>query len=177
MSKAPKTRDPNRFWNPYVAGVALGLVLLAAFVVSGRGLGASGAASRLGITVVDSVSSSAVDGNAYLARAKVGGEPILKSWFVFMALGVILGGFLAAYTSGRLKREVIRGPRISRRSRLLLALGGGILMGIGARLSLGCTSGQALTGGALLSVGSWVFMMMVFAGGYAVAPLVKKEWL
>ena len=58
-----------------------------------------------------------------------------------------------------------------------MAAGGGVLMGIGARLALGCTSGQALTGGALLSVGSWIFMMMVFAGGYAVAPLVKKEWL
>jgi hypothetical protein len=172
-----KERDPKRFWNPYLAGVALGLVLLAAFVVSGRGLGASGAASRLGVTMVDTVSSATVEGNAYLARAKAGGQPILKNWFVFMALGVVLGGFLAAYTSGRLRREVIRGPRASKRGRLLLALGGGILMGIGARLSLGCTSGQALTGGALLSVGSWVFMMMVFAGGYAAAPLVKKEWL
>ena len=60
--------------------------------------------------------------------------------------------------------------------RLLLALGGGLLMGIGARLALGCTSGQALTGGALLSVGGWIFMMAVFAGGYAVAVLVRREW-
>ena len=40
----------------------------------------------------------------------------------------------------------------------------------------GCTSGQALTGGAVLSLGSWVFMMAVFTGGYIVAPLVRRQW-
>jgi len=165
------------FWNSYVAGVALGLVLLTAFVVTGRGLGASGAASRAGITALNAVASAHVDNNKYLAKAKADNRHPLDSWFVFMALGVILGGFVAAYSAGRLRREVIRGPRITARSRLLLALGGGVLMGIGARLALGCTSGQALTGGALLSVGSWIFMMAVFAGGYAAATLVRREWL
>ena len=32
-------RDPNKFWNPYLAGVALGLVLLTGLVVLGKGLG------------------------------------------------------------------------------------------------------------------------------------------
>jgi hypothetical protein len=50
-------------------------------------------------------------------------------------------------------------------------------MGVAARFARGCTSGQALSGGALLSVGSWAFMMMVFAGGYAMAYFVRKEWL
>jgi uncharacterized membrane protein YedE/YeeE len=172
-----ETRTPKRFWNPYVAGVALGLVLLTAFVVTGRGLGASGAASRVGVTALDSVASSHVNSNAYMAKAKEGNRHPLDSWFVFMALGVILGGFVAAFSAGRLQKEVIRGPRISSRNRLLLALGGGALMGVGARLALGCTSGQALTGGALLSVGSWIFMMAVFAGGYAFAMVVRKEWL
>jgi len=167
----------KRFWNPYVAGVALGLVLLAAFVVTGRGLGASGAASRAGITALNAVASGHVDSNEYMARAKADKRHPLDNWFVLMALGVILGGFVAAYSAGRLRKEIIRGPRITARSRLVLALGGGVLMGVGARLSLGCTSGQALTGGALLSVGSWIFMMAVFAGGYAAATLVRREWL
>jgi uncharacterized membrane protein YedE/YeeE len=49
-------------------------------------------------------------------------------------------------------------------------------MGIGAKLARGCTSGQALTGGALLSVGSWAFMLSVFAGGYAVAYFFRRQW-
>ena len=38
-------RPPGSYANPYLAGVGLGLVLLAAFVIMGRGLGASGAFS------------------------------------------------------------------------------------------------------------------------------------
>ena len=49
-------------------------------------------------------------------------------------------------------------------------------MGLGAVLARGCTSGQALSGGALLSVGSWAFMMAAFAGGYAAAPLFRRLW-
>ena len=37
------TRAPQPYWNPYLAGFGLGLVLLASFVIMGRGLGASGA--------------------------------------------------------------------------------------------------------------------------------------
>ena len=57
-----------------------------------------------------------------------------------------------------------------------MAFAGGVLMAFGAALARGCTSGQALTGGALLNVGSWAFMMMVFAGAYAVAYFVRWQW-
>mgnify|MGYP003565925772 CR=1 FL=1 len=53
---------------------------------------------------------------------------------------------------------------------------GGAIMGYGARLARGCTSGQALSGGAVLSVGSWAFMFAVFGGGYALAYFVRKTW-
>jgi uncharacterized membrane protein YedE/YeeE len=49
-------------------------------------------------------------------------------------------------------------------------------MGLGAVLARGCTSGQALTGGALLSLGSWVFIVAAFGAAYAVAPLLRRLW-
>ena len=48
--------------------------------------------------------------------------------------------------------------------------------GFGARLARGCTSGQALSGGALLSVGAFVFMFAVFGGAYGLAYFLRKEW-
>ena len=48
-----------------------------------------------------------------------------------------------------------------------------MLMAIGAAFARGCTSGQALTGGALLNLGSWAFMLCVFGGAYAVAWLFR----
>ena len=58
-----------------------------------------------------------------------------------------------------------------------MAFVGGVLMGYGARLARGCTSGQALSGGAVLSAGSWMFMLAVFAGGYLVAFFLRRLWL
>jgi uncharacterized membrane protein YedE/YeeE len=63
------------------------------------------------------------------------------------------------------------------RLRWATAFAGGALMGFGARLARGCTSGQALSGGAVLSLGSWAFMFAVFAGGYALAFFVRKLWI
>ncbi|MEZ5069623.1 MAG: YeeE/YedE thiosulfate transporter family protein, partial [Bacteroidales bacterium] len=65
---------------------------------------------------------------------------------------------------------------ISSVQRLLLAFAGGVLMSYGAKLSRGCTSGLALSGGAVLSPGAWLFMISVFVGGYAVAFLFRKVW-
>ena len=144
--------------DPYVAGVALGLVLLAAFVLAGRGLGASGAFTRAAAALVP---METTDGD---------------SWLLYEIGGVILGGFVSALLAGRLRPEVERGPRISRNSRLAFAFAGGGAMGIGAVLARGCTSGLALTGGALLSVGSWLFMLAAFASAYALAPLLRRAW-
>jgi len=101
---------------------------------------------------------------------------LLDDWLVYEVLGVALGGLVGAFTSGRLGREVLRGPRISVPSRIGLALAGGFLMGIAAKMARGCTSGQALSGGALLSAGSWAFMLSVFAGGYAAVWFVRRAW-
>ena len=50
-------------------------------------------------------------------------------------------------------------------------------MGFAAKMARGCTSGQALTGGALLSVGSWIFMIAIFIGAYAFAYFMKRQWV
>ena len=36
---------------------------------------------------------------------------------------------------------------------------------------------QALVGGAELSLGAWVFMMCIFAGGWMAAWFVRKQWI
>lgn len=176
MARTATTEHRGRpFWNPYLAGIALGLVLLASFLVLGKGLGASGAANRFGVVALELAASEHVAETPYLARTFSGGNP-LSHRLVFMVFGVFLGGLAAAFSAGRLGREVKRGPRIGARARLALAATGGVLMGVAARFALGCTSGQALSGGALLSVGSWVFMLAVFGGGYTAAYFVRRQW-
>jgi len=168
-------RSPNKFWNPYLAGVALGLVLLSAYLLTGKGLGASGASFRLGVAAIQAVAPGHVESVPLMAGATEDGPP-LRYWLVFQTIGVVLGGFLGAWTSGRLRGETLRGPTTAPSTRWVNALLGGGLMGVGAQMARGCASGQALSGGALFSAGAWVFFLCFFAGGYALAYLVRRQW-
>jgi uncharacterized protein len=166
----------EKFWNPYLAGIALGLVLLTSFMVMGKGLGASGAANRIGVFIAEGVAPAHVASNPNLSATKGDHASVLDDWLVFEVLGVFLGGALGAITAGRFGAKVIRNAGTSIGARLAFASGGGLLMGLAARAARGCTSGQALSGGAVLSVGSWIFMLSVFAGGYAFAWFVRRQW-
>jgi hypothetical protein len=174
---AAHPRAPAPYANPYLAGVGLGLVLLASYVLMGRGLGASGAPSTLAAWLMDLVAPAHTQANEfYRGYLEEGlGHP-LKSYIMFQVLGVMVGGFVSALLAGRLSRTVEKGPRISAGARLALAFAGGALMGVGSKLARGCTSGQALSGGAVLNLGSWAFMMMVFAGAYALAWALRRQW-
>ncbi|MGB5102066.1 MAG: hypothetical protein WBO04_01945 [Steroidobacteraceae bacterium] len=114
-------RPSSAYANPYVAGIGLGLVLLAAFVLVGRGLGASGAFSSTLSWLANLVAPAHAQGNEYMQQYLGDGSTHpLKAWLVFEVAGVIAG--------------------------------------------------------ALLNVGSWAFMLMVFVGGYAVAWFMRWQW-
>ena len=166
------------YTDPYLAGIGVGLVLLAAYLVVGQGLGASGAFS----SVVAS-GTAAVQGTVRAATSPAmapylpnGVASPLQDWLVLELAGVMAGGFVSAWLAGRFRRDTERGAGVSSGQRMYAALGGGLLMGVGAKLARGCTSGQALSGGALLSVGSWIFIASCFAAGYALAPVARRMW-
>lgn len=178
MAKSSSITDqeqPKPYWNPYVAGVALGLVLTLTFYLMGEGLGASGAFTRFVAAGESAIAPDYVSRDPYWSTY-LGSGPILKEWLVFEVLGILLGGIIGALTARRFRVETERGPSASTAQRTAMALAGGILVGFATRFARGCTSGQALTGGSLLSVGSWAFMFSVFAGGYAAAWFVRRQW-
>lgn len=166
---------PKPYANPYLAGVALGLVLLMCFVLTGQGLGASGAFAKTGSVLAQTAAPQVVAGNDYF-RSYLQAEPFWSTWVVVEVLGVFAGAAASAWWHGRFRIESVRGPRASVPQRTGAATLGGVLMGVGAVLACGCTSGQALSGGALLSVGSWVFMIAVFVAGFAMMPLLGRLW-
>ena len=165
------------YWNPYFAGVVLGLVLLATFLVAAQGLGASAFPKRLIALWASSVAPEWTADNGALGSYVADGVFPLRNWLFIEVIGVMLGGFMGALSAGRFRVGVEKGPRITVRGRLLYALAGGTIMGFAAGLGRGCTSGQALSGGATMATGSWLFMLMVFGGGYAVAWFARRQWL
>ncbi len=164
-------------WPPIPAGILIGISMLLAFVVAGRGIGASGAMTRLVAWVQHGLFPAATEQSVYFGKYFADGAHPLNNYVVFLLIGLLAGSFVAAWLSGELRVEVLRGPRCSVAYRLVLALAGGILAGFAARLARGCTSGQGLVGGAELSVGAWVFLMCIFAGGWMAAWFVRKQWI
>ncbi len=163
--------------NPYLAGFLLGLVLLASYVITGRGLGASGAVKSGLVTLVGNIAPGYAETSGFYREFFVSATPPLQSFLVFMAIGVLLGGFFSGAMSGRLGLKVERGPGIKAPTRLAFAMAGGLLFGLGAQFGRGCTSGAALSGMAVLSTGGILTMMAIFGSGYALAYFFRKLWL
>jgi uncharacterized membrane protein YedE/YeeE len=172
------SQKSTRYINPYLGGVLLGIVLLAANYISGRGLGASGAIKSTVVTAMTTVAPAASAGNGFVKEYTEAhpGNP-MKTWLVFEMLGVLVGGFLSGAIAGRLKLRVEHSPKITSRRRMIFALGGGILFGFGAELGRGCTSGSALSGMAVLSLGGFISMMAIFGTAFALAYFFRKNWI
>ena len=162
------------YWPPLVAGVVLGLALLATFWITGHGLGASGFFTRLAAAVGLAVAPAASEANSYLGPY-LRGNP-LAGWISWEVLGVLLGALAGSLTSGRFRPMVERGKSLGSGRRLAWAFGGGLLVGFGARLARGCTSGLGLSGGASLSVAAFVFLIAFFLAGFAAMALVRRNW-
>lgn len=163
--------------DPYLTGVGIGCVLLGAYALAGQGLGASGAFASAAAVVTAGLGGADATSPAVAPYLPQGLASPLRDWLVWELAGAALGAFLSAWRAGRLAWTAERGPRLTRTSRLAVAVAGGAVMGIGAKFARGCTSGQALSGGALLSAGSWIFIIAAFATAYAVSPLARRLWL
>ena len=164
------------FMNPYLAGVLLGLVLLATYVVTGRGLGATAGFAALATWVAGLVSPAAVQSSIVHLKYWNDGAPLLN-WTLFLLCGAFIGAALSAWQARRFAVVTERGPRISDGQRLALAFAGGFIAACGAKLAKGCTSGQALTGSSILNAGSLLFLLAVFVAGFGLAHWVRKEWM
>jgi uncharacterized membrane protein YedE/YeeE len=144
----------SKSWSPYAVGAGLGVLSWVAFATAGRGLG---------ITTPFEHTAALVHAPAeYLA----GHSPKID-WEWMLVLGVFLGSFLSSKLSRDRQHPVVPpawqarfGESIS--LRLVFAFAGGLVMMLGARLALGCTSGHGITGTLQLAVSSWVFILLAF---------------
>ena len=171
------TEKKTKYLNPYVGGILLGLVLLAANYVSGRGLGASGALKSAVVATVETVAPSHTENAKFYQEYNEVHPHPLKSWLVFEMLGVLVGGFLSGVLARRLKFKVEHSPRITSKRRLIFALIGGVFFGFGSQMGRGCTSGSALSGMAVLSLGGIITMAAIFGTAFAFAYFFRKNWI
>lgn len=171
-----KYKSGHFYLNPYLGGVLLGLVLTATFYISGRGLGASGAIKNTVVEAVNTITPEHAQQTTYYAKFLADDHPI-NSWLVFEVIGAIAGAFLSGLLFNRLNLKVEHSPKITSRRRMLFAFSGGLLFGIGSQLARGCTSGAALSGMAVMSLGGYITMAAIFGSAFVFAWVFRKNWI
>ena len=164
------------YWNPYLAGVLLGIVLLATYLVTGRGLGATAGFAAVATWLTGLFAPAQLQASAVHLKYWHDGAPLLN-WTLFLLVGAFVGAAISAWQARRFSFTTERGPRVSDGQRLALAFIGGFVAAFGAKIAKGCTSGQALTGSSILSVGALLFLLSVFVAAFGLAYFVRKEWL
>jgi uncharacterized membrane protein YedE/YeeE len=161
--------------SPYLAGAGLGLTLLATFALAGWGLGASSAFTLLTGVGIDRLSHEYAQSIEYFSRY-LNVESPLKNWIIFEVFGLFLGGLAAALATKSFEIKVDRPVGMNVKERLAVGFTGGIIIGFASRLARGCTSGIALSGGAQLALAGWIFVIAMFAGGFATAAVFRRLW-
>jgi len=167
----------DKAWSPYVAGVAIGLLQIPAFLMIETALGASPSYVTVGAAIAGWIDPSLLKID-YAAKHIAANAKNL--WQVALVVGIAIGAFLSMKLSGARRQPIspIWTRALGSSSpglRYAVAFGAGFLMLLGARIADGCTSGHGLSGMAQLSVGSTVAVAAMFAGGILTATLVLRR--
>jgi uncharacterized protein len=158
-------------WPVVVGGVALGILNVFLYtyrhpwgVVAGLGIWADKVASAIGLGAGELMGRSSLAGCAFEpdTASALGHMPVLN-------LGVIAGAFIAASLASEFKLRV---PR--RRLRYVQSIGGGVLMGYGAGLALGCTVGAFFSAIPSLALNGWVFAGALAIGAYLGVKILNR---
>ncbi len=147
-------------WPWYVTGPALGLMIPLLLLSTGKSWGISGSFRNI---------------NAMCApRTKL---PYLQfdwrssAWKVILAVGVVIGGFIANYLLSPEPVPFLPDIYFSVKGVLLLSAGG-LLIGFGTRYADGCTSGHTLMGLSNLQMTSLIATICFFIGGLIMTWLI-----
>jgi hypothetical protein len=166
---------PDPAWSPYVAGALIGVLVLFTLTYSKKPVGASSAYADLAGMFGRLLTPRHVGRLDYFRD-----KPPAISWtFVFVG-GAVLGAYFAAWTGGEITGHYLQDMWVARFGadsawlRTGVALLGGAVMGFGARLAGGCTSGHGISGTLQLALSSWIAVMCFFASGVLVAYLLYR---
>jgi hypothetical protein len=161
-------------WSPYAVGIGIGILSWLSFLLSDKPIGCSTAFSRTSGMVERLFRGSRVAEKPYYKKF----TPTID-WEWMLVIGILVGAFISAQLSGEFRATWI--PQMWASSfgsgigmRWIVALIGGVLIGLGARWAGGCTSGHGISGTLQLAVSSWLAVMGFFVGGIVTAMAIFR---
>lgn len=156
-------------WSPYVVGFGIGILVWLSFLLSNKAIGCSTAYARSTGMIEKIFHGKKVYNKEYYQKF----EPRID-WEWMLVIGIIFGAFISSLFSGSFDLEFVPmlwesffGSNVF--LRLVVAVFGGFLVGFGARMAGGCTSGHGISGTLQLSLSSWIAIICFFAGGILTA--------
>jgi uncharacterized membrane protein YedE/YeeE len=158
-------------WPLLWGAIGLGIAALLIVLLSGRPWALISAYALWGSKLVAMTGEDVTFWGHWAANPDVLEKSIFSDPASIIDLGVIAGAALAAAMTGRF---ALRGGLPMRG--LLLALIGGLIMGFGARLSVGCNIGAFFSGIVSGSLHGWIWGIFALLGT-AVALGTQSLWL
>jgi uncharacterized membrane protein YedE/YeeE len=147
-------------WPGWIAGAAIGVYLALQYFLTGKALGCSTGYGNL---------CGLLTRTPYFRRGEFEKPTNWRLWFT---LGLPLGGAIGVLTSGGVIEPTFRMGAMYESvlpEQLLVRagylVGGGVLIGLGARMAGGCQSGHAINGISMLNPPSVLASAGFFVGG------------
>ena len=153
-----------RFWSPFPAVIAAGVLSAYYFGLTGTFWAVTGEFTRWGGHALQFAGVD-ISGWGYFKILGMEGTPLSRIDGV-MIIGMFVGCFSAALWANNVK---LRHP--THRIRVFQALAGGIIAGFGARLAMGCNLAAFFTGIPQFSLHAWFFAIATAIGSLAGAKV------
>lgn len=159
-------------WSPYVVGIGIGVLSWLTWLISHKPIGCSTSFARSAGMIEKLLRGPKVETRPYYQEVK----PAVD-WQWMLVLGMVVGALVSSLLSGDFQLQWVPsrwaaafGTNVP--IRLIAALLGGVLLGLGSRWAGGCTSGHGISGTMQLAVSSWISAICFFVGGILMAALL-----
>lgn len=157
-------------WSYPTGAVLLFVLALALAIVTGASWGVTGAFAMWGGKFL---AMFGVDVDSWaIYNGSIGKFNIWMNQPSITNIGIILGAFISTLLAAQFKIK-----KIKSRKNVFAAILGGLCMGIGARLSLGCNIGGLFSGLPAFSLHGWIFWITLFLGAAVGSRLLKKYFM
>lgn len=160
---------------PYVTGaVLLSIFQIITYITTGSPWGVSGVFADWGAWIFRALGGSVDKWYAYstpAAQARLDAG-IIESATSWRNIGIIFGALFATLMASGFKFKKIKSYK-----QVIAASLGGLLMGYGAKVALGCNIGALYSGIAVGNIAGWVFAVFLFIGAIIGSKLLVKFFM
>lgn len=157
-------------WSYPTGSVILAILALALVIVTGGPWGVTGPFGMWGGKFLEFIGINADSWKAF--NGSLAKYNFWKDAPAITDLGIVLGALLSVLLAAQFKIKKLKSMK-----NVWAAILGGLLMGIGARLALGCNIGAFFSALPAFSLHGWVFWIGIFSGAAVGSQLLKKYFM